>query len=140
MAYKFLTDKDFIGKVRKEILELLGEHSLVQLEVAENTALAQVKQYIGHRYDTVAIFAATGENRDAFIIDVVLNIMMYKLYVSKTGMKDIPEHRKADYQDTIDWLREVGNGTMNAMLPSLITDEAPGDVRLNSAEQQTWEY
>lgn len=140
MAFKFVTDNDFTGKIRKEILDLLGEFSNTQIEIAENVALAQVRQYIGHRYDCDAIFDATGDDRDAFMIDLVLTVLIYKLYVSKTGMKDIPTHRKEDYGDVMTWLTEVGNGTRNASLPSLITDVVPGSVRMNSNEPIDWEY
>jgi hypothetical protein len=140
MAYQFLTDKDLIFKARQEILKILGQESDVKLEVAEATALAMVKQYIGHRYDTAAEFAKVADARDKFLIKVVIVIMLYDLYTQATGMKDIPTHRKEDYGDMVTWLTEVGRGDRNATLTSLITDDKNVDIRLNSQEQQTWEY
>ena len=140
MAYKFLKDTDFTYKIRNEIKAILaGAEGQTKLETAENAALAQINHYIGHRYDMVTVFAKENDERDGFIIQIVIALMLYQLY-GQTGMKDIPEHRKVEYQDVIDWLIPVGKGQMNAMLPSIISEENPGEVRINSEDQQQWEY
>jgi hypothetical protein len=142
MAYKFLTEADFGYKIRNEILTILkgaDPDNLVTPEKAELLAISQIIHYIGTRYDMVTVFNATGQNRDAYMIDVVLTIIMYKMYSGRTGMKDIPSHRKEEYDDVLEWLRSVRDGKP-AALPSLISDEQPGEVRINSMDQKDWEY
>lgn len=141
MAYKFLIDNDFPFKIRQEIKNIIaGDTPALTLETAENVAISQIKKYLGGRYDMELVFSQTGTNRDAYIINVVLVILVYLLYTGSTGMKDIPTTRKEEYGDIMEWLTNVGSGKIPSDLPSLITDEVPGDVRLNSQEQQAWDY
>lgn len=141
MAYKFITEADFNFKIRTEILSILKgvDDPATKMEAAENTALAQVRQYIGSRYDVADAFAKAGADRDGYLIKVVIIIMLYDLY-GQTGSKDIPEHRKEDYGDIMKWLDKVGDGRIPADLPVLGNDVNPGEIRMNSKTQENWDY
>jgi len=145
---RFITEPDYAMQIKLEIIKLLTSpadwYTTAKLVRAEQTAISQIKNRIGKRYDCDKIFApllppAVGENpgeqidtRDAWIVTITIDIALYHLY-SQTGMKDIPQHRADRYQDAVDWLKDVGNGTTPADLPPVI------DVDGNEyAEARIW--
>ena len=159
---RFLTADDYSMQIKQEIIKLLTSNdeqwfNSVSLKRAENTAISQIKNRIGKRYNCELIFAPLlppvvtegseepGEQidtRDQWIVTITIDIVLYHLY-SKSGHKDISENRSQRYQDAIDWLKDVGNGTTTADLPQLI-DESTGveysEFRLNSRtpENHKW--
>jgi phage gp36-like protein len=136
-------------QIKNEIIRLLTSptewYTSFKLIRAEQTAIKQIRHRIGKRYNCNFIFAPTLEAvdiRDEFIVTITIDIALYHLY-SQTGIKDIPEHRQQRYQDALDWLRDVGNGTTSAELPEMIdetTGEEYSDFRFNSRtpENQKW--
>lgn len=132
---RFITEPDYAMQIKLEIIKLLTSptdwYNTAKLVRAEQTAISQIKNRIGKRYDCALIFAplvppAVGDNpgeqidtRDAWIVTITIDITLYHLY-SQTGAKDIPQHRADRYQDAVDWLKDVGNGTTPADLPSVI--------------------
>lgn len=141
---RFLKETDYGMQIKQAIIKLLTSNDTdwflnADLIRAENTAMSQIKNRIGKRYNCALIFALMtppavveegeepGEqldNRDQWIVTITIDIAIYHLY-SKTGSKDVPEHRSQRYQDAIDWLKDVGNGTTTADLPMII-DESSG--------------
>ena len=127
---RFITETDYAMQIKQEIIKLLTSptdwYISAKLVRAEQTAIAQIKNRIGKRYDCAAIFSAASnpDVRDQWMVTITIDMALYHLY-SQTGMKDLPEHRAARYQDAIDWLKDVGNGTTTADLPVII--DAAGD-------------
>lgn len=159
---RFIQTADYGMQIKAEIIKMLtsnteGWYNSVKLIRAEQTAISQIRNRIGKRYDCSLIFAPLlpvaiveeGEepeeqidSRDQWIVTITIDISLYHLY-SKTGSKDVPEHRSQRYQDAIDWLKDVGNGTTTADLPALIdstTGEDYSEFRLNSKtpENHKW--
>jgi len=148
---RFLQQSDYAMQVRTEILRLLTTptdfFTSAKLVRAENTAIAQIKNRIGKRYDCAQIFAGTTggaeDTRDQWIVTITIDITLYHLY-SQTGSKDVPEHRSQRYQDAIDWLKDVGTGTNPCDLPAIIdpdTEEEYSDVRIwsgNAPNNHKW--
>ncbi len=138
-------------QIKNEIIRLFTAptdwYISAKLVRAEQTSIAQIRNRIGKRYDCDLIFSPpSGEPeradlRDQWIVTITIDITLYHLY-SQTGMKDIPEHRQQRYQDAIDWLKDVGNGTTTADLPPLIdeNEEQYTDFILNSRPPQNWKY
>ncbi len=148
---RFIQQSDYAVQIRPEITKQLTSNdenwfNSAALIRAENTAISQIKNRIGKRYDCAQIFGATIEgevdNRDQWIVTITIDLTLYLLY-SKTGLKDVPEHRSQRYQDALDWLKDVGNGTTVADLPEMIdetTGEEYSEFRLNSRtpENHKW--
>ena len=128
----FINDEDYEVQVRQEIKALLeGSDDTPVISMAERMAIDQIKSYIGGRYDVQTIFAQEGEQRDHFIVMITIDIALYHLW-SKRAPRKIPEFRAQRYQDAIDWLKAVGEGTMATDLPQLPADEYTGDVVIQS--------
>ena len=135
---RFIKPNDYSGYIKPEILKTItgttdvSQPSQAQIR-AEDTAISTITEYIGGRYNCDIIFDATqpDNHRNLFIISCVIKLALYDLY-HQTGSKDIPEHRKVEYDDTIQWLKDAGRGTIKTTLPHLSDDADHGDIRLNS--------
>lgn len=134
---RFLKETDYDGRIKSEIKKIVtatldGTPSAAQI-TAEDTAVQMIREYIGGRYDCDVIFADPGDpdTRNKWIVKCVIVITLYDLY-HQTGMKDIPEHRASDYDDTVKWLTKVGSGLIPTTLPPLAEEVNPGDIRINS--------
>lgn len=153
---RFIKHTDYTMQIKQEIIKLLTSNNddwfnSAHLIRAENTAIAQIKNRIGKRYDCNLIFqpllppASDGEHidtRDQWIVTITIDIALYHLY-SKTGSKDVPQHRSDRYQDAIDWLKDVGNGETTADLPQIIdseTGKAYTEFILSSRKPQNHKY
>jgi len=147
---RFLQETDYAMQIKQEIIRLLTApndwYISAKLVRSEQTAIAQIRNHIGKRYDCDIIFMGiapdeTVDTRDQWIVTITIDIALYHLY-SQTGMKDIPEHRSQRYQDALEWLRDVGNGTLTADLPLLVDEN--GDVFsefiINSRQPQNWKW
>jgi phage gp36-like protein len=140
---RYILETDYEMQIKQEIIRLLTAtdfYNSPKLMRAEQTAIDQMYQYIGKRYDLDALFAST--TRDEFIVTLIIDCALYHLY-SQTGMKDIPKHRNDRYQDALDWLKEVGKGNIPANLPEITNDsgEAYSEVNIWSArppENHKW--
>lgn len=145
---RFILQSDYEMQIKQEIIRLLTDtdfYNSAKLVRAEQTAIAQIRNRIGKRYDCTKIFApadsGNDDTRDQWIVTITIDIALYHLY-SQTGMKDIPEHRANRYQDAIDWLKDVGNGTTPTDLPALFdtNGEEYSEVIINSRrpENHRW--
>lgn len=128
----FLNDDDYEVQVRQEIITLLdGSDDRSAVRLAERMATDQIKSYLGGRYDVSTIFSQEGGDRDHFLVMIAIDIALYHLW-SKRAPRKIPEFRAQRYQDALDWLKAVGEGTLTTDLPQLPVEQYTGDVLIQS--------
>lgn len=128
----FIVESDYEVQVRQEIKTILDpstEKSAIAM--AERMAIDQIKSYLSGRYDVEAIFSTTGEDRDHFLLMIAIDIALYHLW-SKRAPRKIPELRSERYQDALNWLKAVGEGTMTTDLPQLEGDQFFGNCIISS--------
>ena len=131
----FVTDNDYEVQVRQEIMSILdGSDDRTAVRLAEHMAIDQIKSYLSGRYDTNTIFACEGEERNHFLVMITIDIALYHLW-SKRAPRKIPEYRAQRYQDALDWLKAVGEGTMTTDLPQLQGDDFFGSFKISSKYQ-----
>jgi phage gp36-like protein len=142
---RFIKESDYTVRVKSEIKKLLATNNPEADEehkqfIAEDTAMATIREYIGGKYDCDAIFTphTTGDTdtRNLHIVKCVIVLAIFDLY-HQTGQKDIPDHRKMQYDDVIMWLKDVGRGTIQSTLPTLPIEQNPVEIRMNSKKQRT---
>jgi hypothetical protein len=126
----FITNEDYSVQARNEILELLDGTLEYKLRAAEGMAIAQIKMKAGGRYNMEEVFSKRGDERNAFIVMITIDIAIYHLYSQKPARK-IPEPRKDRYNDAIIWLDAVHDGKPTD-LPLLPPEEYEGDMRIFS--------
>lgn len=143
---RFIKEPDYGMQIKQEIIKQLTSNDTewfnsAGLIRAENTAIAQIKNRIGKRYDCAQVFVAS-ETRDEWIVTITIDIALYHLY-SKSGAKDVPQHRQDRYQDAIDWLKDVGNGETLADLPAIVditTGEEYSEFRFTSRTPESHKW
>jgi phage gp36-like protein len=144
---RFITEADYDVLIRTEIKTIILEnYSVTKLHSAEQMAISQIKNYLAGRYDVALIFTPmvdpTDDQRNAFIVMIVIDCALYHLYCSIAPNK-IPEHRSNRYQDALEWLKLMAESKSNADLPMITNSngEAKGDFRLssnNTASNNKW--
>lgn len=128
---RFLTDSDYTTILRDEIKDiLLEDYDSSKLVMAENMAVAQIKNNLSGQYDTAEIFRGwedpdSPDPRDAYMIMITLDCAIFHLYTS-IAPERIPKLRSDRYQDVLNWLKEVTIGKKSADLPR-IKDERGSD-------------
>jgi phage gp36-like protein len=137
---RYIQPKDYNGNIKPELLKQLTGTTNVQQPsqaqvTAEDTAISTIRSYIGGRYNCDLIFTAWDgigtDPRNLHMVSCVIKLALYHLY-SQTGMQDVPEHRKVQYDDTIQWLKDVGRGTITTELPPLAEADFSPEVRFSS--------
>lgn len=130
----FITDSDYTVLIRDEIKNILLEnYSEAKLKTAESMGISQVKKRLAGRYDVAKIFGATGDERDSYVVMIVLDCTLYHLYTA-TAPNKMPTIRAERYQDALDWLKSVAKGEETADLP-LLEDENGNNllgIKINS--------
>lgn len=139
----FIEESDYSVVIRTEIKEILLENYTDEtLEKAEKTGISQVKKRLAGKYDVEEIFSKTGDDRDSYIVMIVIDCILYHLYTA-TVPKKMPTIREERYQDALDWLKSVAKGEETTDLPK-IKDESGNDmlgIKLASkysASNQRW--
>jgi Protein of unknown function (DUF1320) len=136
---RFIQPADYQGYIKPEILKQLtgvtdlNTTSIAQMR-AEDTAISTITEYLGGTYNCAAIFTAkTGddETRNLHIVKLVIVLALYYLY-HQSGMKDLPEHRKVDYDDAISWLKDAGRRNIRTTLPLLPDNSFAPDIFISS--------
>jgi phage gp36-like protein len=108
----FITQSDYDVAIHTEILDAIIRNNPALLEMAEDTAIKQIRGYIGQRYDCDNIFNKTGTNRDPLIMMHVIDIALYHLHAAYNPNR-FPEIRKERYKDATEWLKLVQSGNAN---------------------------
>lgn len=123
-----------------QVEQITGGDASIALS-AISTAQAQVRSYLATRYDCDAIFAATGDGRDALVMHLVKSLAAYHL-VRLANPDAIYERYRDDYRDAIDTLTRLADGTSVADLPRLQTASGnpAGTLQLQSNQKFKHSY
>lgn len=121
----FLIEDDYKSQVKDSILTTIIEGDNALRTDAEKKAEAQIRSRLAVRYDVTAIFAATGDSRNAEIIMYMVDMVLYHLH-SRINPGQVPELRKERYGDALTWLDKVASGDYAADLPKV--GDSDGDT------------
>lgn len=131
----FITDEDYSVQAKEEVLSLLDpSEQHTALRKAEKFAISEINKRLAGRYNMQEVFCKTGDDRDAYIVMITIDIAIYHLF-SKKAPRRIPEYRDIRYHDALEWLKDVGNGTTPTDLPQYETEEYKGEVRIFSIHE-----
>ena len=81
---KFVELTDYDASIHRDILDALVREDETVIEVCEDRAIAEMRCYLGKRYDCNKIFAATGENRNQLVLMMVIDMAVYHISASTT--------------------------------------------------------
>lgn len=126
----FITDEDYDVQTQTDVLRLLdSSDDKHRLRQAEKYAMGEINKRLAGRYDMTAVFSKTGDDRDAYILMIAIDIAIYHLY-SQKAPRQIPEYRQIRYDNALEWLRDTGTGSNPTDLPPIPSDEFKGQVRI----------
>jgi len=118
----FLTQTDYKTLIQDHILSQVINDDVELLDQAELMAISEMESYLSARYDTQAIFAATGTNRHQALVMFALDMTIYHLH-SRVSPRNISQLREERYNRAIEWLQNVAKGKLNPGLPILKNED-----------------
>lgn len=119
----FITKEDYDSTLHAEILDALTRNDETIIEQCENDAIAEMKGYLSARYDVDAIFAKTGNDRNALVLMYAKDIAVYHMFCVHNPYK-MSGVRKDRYERAMEWLKGVAQGNLQiADAPLLPSDE-----------------
>jgi phage gp36-like protein len=112
----FITETDYQTSIDSDILLRIagGNSGLLTslLDDAENTAIELMRGYLNARYDVVAIFNATGSDRNPILVKYAVDISLYYLY-QRLPANQVPDMRVYNYEAAEKWLHRVQKQEVN---------------------------
>ena len=112
----FLTDEDYLSLIKTEIRTVVTDGSGTVQGAAELAAQELMEGYLRQRYNTTAVFSATGANRNPLIVMYMCDIALYEMH-SRINPRQMPDIRVKRYDDAVAWLKAVQKGTVDPKLP-----------------------
>ena len=122
----FIDNEDYKVVIGDAALKVVSQSSPENIANAEAEAIEEISGYLRPVYDTAAIFAATGNDRNRLIVMYTADIVLYHLTASQP-QKMGSEIRKERYERAIKWLEGVQAGKIVPDLPLAGSDDdSPG--------------
>lgn len=122
----FIDTEDYKVVIGDAALKVVSQSSPENIANAEAEAIEEISGYLRPVYDTTAIFAATGNDRNRLIVMYTADIVLYHLTASQP-QKMGSEIRKERYERAIKWLEGVQAGKIVPDLPLAGSDDdSPG--------------
>ncbi|WP_289744655.1 phage protein Gp36 family protein [uncultured Duncaniella sp.] len=118
----FIDTEDYKVVIGDAALKVVSQSSPENIANAEAEAIEEISGYLRPVYDTAAIFAATGNDRNRLIVMYTADIVLYHLTASQP-QKMGSEIRKERYERAIKWLEGVQAGKIVPALPLAVTDD-----------------
>ena len=117
----FVTDQDYKVVIGEQALKVVSQISAENRANAETEAVEEIAGYLRPKYDTPAVFGASGSDRNKLVVMYTCDIAIYHMTAS-TPQKMGMEIRKERYERAIKWLEGVQAGKIVPDLPLAIDE------------------
>lgn len=117
----FITDEDYKVVIGDQALKVVSQISQENRANAETEAVEEIAGYLRPKYDTGAVFSASGKQRNKLVVMYTCDIAIYHMTAS-TPQKMGMEIRKERYERAIKWLEGVQAGKIVPDLPLAIDE------------------
>lgn len=119
----FIDIEDYDASIHREILDALTRSDESIVEICEDRAIAEMRGYLGVRYDTDTLFAATGNMRNQLVLMMAIDIAVYHLFCIHNPQK-LSQVRKDRYERAVEWLKQVATFKISVDgAPKLLEEE-----------------
>lgn len=124
----------------EELNTVAAEYKLQEIVDYDDTILAaciraavsRVRSYLAGRYDVETVFSATGEERNADLLEICKNTALWFL-IRRNNMDIMYNRVKETFDRDMAYLKDIAAGTVPAGLPLRKTDGKPvGAIRSGS--------
>lgn len=113
---KFLELDDFAISIRQEFLNGLLDNNLAILDRIEMIAIKEASSYLRPTFDIATIFSKKGNERDEFLVKLLVDMSIYHLSSQKNAQM-IPKMRIDNYDYAITFFKDLRDGIIDAELP-----------------------
>ena len=103
---RFITPEDYSASVHKDILDAVTRNDETVIEICEDRAIADMRGFLGTRYDVDALFAAEGAARNQLVLMMAIDIAVYHIFSIHNPQK-MSQIRKDRYERAMEWLKLV---------------------------------
>jgi phage gp36-like protein len=107
--------------------------------MAISAAMEEIRSYLSVRFDCDAIFAATGTDRNALIVEMMKNIAAWHV-VRLSNVDIIYEKLKDRYDRAINWLDRVASGLLVPSLPIKQDENGGTQTRFRSGSNPKFNH
>lgn len=130
----FINKADLQKSITADMLDAVIDGDDTLIDQAADEAVGKMKEYLNGKFDTETIFTATGGDRHPVVLAYAKAITIYNLW-KFTDPLGIPSLRKAEYDEAMQWLKDVMSGKIATTLPVATEGtESGGDVLFGSNE------
>ncbi len=106
----FLTVEDIDAHIFKTYInERSGEDTQTILETIEAQYIALIQTKLKGRYDTDAVFAATGVNRHYIIVKILTALVIYS-FIRRNAARKVPSDYVKEYEWAMAYLDKINAG------------------------------
>lgn len=116
-----LEQSDLESVIRLNRLDQITDETDTLVENAIAEAESIVTDYLYQHYNTELIFSKTGSDRSKTVLNWLKHIAMYQLY-ERIPDELVPERIIKNYNDTIQYLKEISGGDHSLNLPRRTTE------------------
>ena len=102
----FIQAKDYDASIHAEILDRITRSDDEVVKICEDRAIAEMRGYLGGRYDCDAIFSARGDDRLPLVVMMAVDITVYHLF-SIHNPKAMSDIRRDRYERAVQWMEGV---------------------------------
>lgn len=138
----FITKEEIKTHLYDYQVEQITEQDDTIVLTAVDTAVAEVRSYLANRYDTDAIFAATGSDRSALVVEWVKVCAVWHLLLL-ANVDALYERYEKAYERVLAMLKQVAEGLLSPDLPyrqSADGTAATGTLQLQSQPKFTHSF
>lgn len=121
----FITAEDYKTAIKDTNLSRMIETDESVRQDAEATAIATIRDSLFSRYNTEAIFGATGDERAKQVVRWVIVLSLYYLY-ERLPQSMMPDRIKNNYDQVLGWLVDIEDGKKTVDLPRRTQADADG--------------
>lgn len=133
----YVTQEDLKPIMRDDFKNPLLDNSDAVFIQAANTAMAEVKSYIGARYNVALEYSKTGSNRNAMLVQCICYLTRYILLQRLPKMAIGANNPAAtDRKEMIEWLRRVSDGNATIDIEPLAPNDTSTGAFLFGSEEQ----
>lgn len=130
-----LLKSDFNTHIYAELIEAIQRNDDTVITAAIAAAESEAKGYLS-RYDTDALFALTGANRDPALLMRLKDLAAWHFVTLANADINI-ELRKTRYDEAVSWLKDVQSGKAHMKSWPLPAEDEPGDNDIIKVSSRT---
>ena len=102
----YIRIEDYDASIHAEILDRITRSDSAVIEVCEDRAVAEMRGYLGGRYDCDRIFSAEGDERHPLVLMMAIDIAVYHLCCIHNP-RTVSDIRRERYERAVEWLKAV---------------------------------